>query len=163
VFIEPAQVLLSTSPFEKRLRLSEPQKSGFRRVNHANERIQEVNFMPDTTRKWVSASLVLCIVLWSLVGTLPEIAFAVDVACRFKATETTEIHVLADGKTLWAGSIEMQQTKTVSVPEGPFTVISKVYNQNLKAKEDVRAEAHTRQCRNTAALDVPLFQDPKER
>jgi len=119
--------------------------------------------MPDTTRKWVSASLVLCIVLWSLVGTLPEIAFAVDVACRFKATETTEIHVLADGKTLWAGSIEMQQTKTVSVPEGPFTVISKVYNQNLKAKEDVRAEAHTRQCRDAAALDVPLFQDPKER
>ena len=90
------------------------------------------------------SSLVLGIVLSSLLGTLPEIAFAGDVACQFKAMETTEIHVLADGKTLWAGSIETQQTKTVSVPEGPFTVISKVYNQNLNAKEDIRAEAHTR-------------------
>ena len=119
--------------------------------------------MPDTTEKWVCASLVLCIVSWFLLGTRPEIAVAGDVACQFKATETTEIHVLADGKTLWAGSIEKQQTTTVSVPEGPFTVISKVYNQNLKAREDVRAEAHTRQCRDTAALTVPLFQDPKER
>ena len=116
--------------------------------------------MPNTTQKWVF--VLMCIVLWSL-GTLPEIAFAGDVACQFQATEATEIHVLADGKTLWAGAIEKQQTKTVSVPEGPFTVISKVYNQNLKAKEDVRAEAHTRQCRDTAALAVPLFQDPKER
>ena len=132
-------------------------------MNDANERILEVNVMPDTTRKWVSASLVLGIVLWSILHTLPEIAFAGDVACQFKATETTEIHVLADGKTLWAGSIEMQQTKTGSVPEGPFTVISKVYNQNLKAKEDVRAEANTRQCRDAAPLAVPLFQDPKER
>ena len=119
--------------------------------------------MPETPQKWVSSSLVLGIVLSSLLGTLPEIAFAGDVACQFKAMETTEIHVLADGKTLWAGSIETQQTKTVSVPEGPFTVISKVYNQNLNAKEDIRAEAHTRQCRDTATLTVPLFQDPKER
>jgi hypothetical protein len=77
--------------------------------------------------------------------------------------ETTEIHVLVDGKTLWAGSIEKTQTKTIPVPEGAFTVISKVYNQNLKAQEDVRAEAHTRQCRNDAALAVPLFQDSNER
>jgi len=140
-----------------------PQEEWTCRMNHPSKRIQEVNFMPDTTRKWVCPSLVLCIILWSLLGLLPEIAFAGDVACRFKATETTEIHVLADGKTLWAGSIEQQQTKTVSVPEGPFTVISKVYNQNLKAKEDVRAEAHTRQCRDAAALAVPLFQDFKER
>ena len=59
--------------------------------------------------------------------------------------------------------MDKAQTKTISVPEGPFTVISKVYNQNLKAQEDVRTEAHTRQCRNDAALAVPLFQDSKER
>lgn len=69
---------------------------------------------------------------------LPAMLLAGDVPCNFKATETTEAHVLADGKTLWAGPIEKTQTKTVPVPEGPFTVISKVY------KEDVRAQMHTR-------------------
>lgn len=72
-------------------------------------------------------------------ATVPEIAVAGEVPCHFKAAmETTDIHVLADGKLLWSGSIERTQTKTVSVPEGPFTVVSKVYNQNLKTKEDVR-------------------------
>lgn len=94
---------------------------------------------------------------------MPETVLAGEVPCNFRATEMTEIHVLVDGKTLWTGAIDKMQTKTVSVPEGPFTVISKVYNQNLKAKEDVRAEAHTRQCRDNAALAVPLFQDPTER
>ena len=99
-----------------------------------------------------------------LLGTVySEPVLAGEVPCDFRATETTEVHVLADGKTLWAGSIEKAQTKTVTVPEGPFTVISKIYNQNLKAKEDVRAEAHTRQCRSGAALGVPLFQDTQER
>ena len=65
--------------------------------------------------------------------------------------------MLANGAILWAGSIEKLQTKTVSVPEGPFTVISKIYNENLKRKEDVRAEMHTRQCRDNAPLTVPLF------
>lgn len=94
---------------------------------------------------------------------LPGKLFAGDERCNFKATETTEAHVLADGKTLWAGPIEKTQTKTVSVPEGPFTVISKVYNQNMKAKEDVRAQMHTRQCKDDAVLALPLFQDPKGR
>jgi hypothetical protein len=91
---------------------------------------------------------------------LPEISVAGDVACQFRAaTETTEIHVVANGKTLWTGPIEKLQTKTISIPEGPFTVISKVYNENLKTTEDVRTETHTRQCRGNAALAVPLFQD----
>jgi len=99
-----------------------------------------------------------------LLGTVSsEPVLAGEVPCNFRATETTEVHVLADGKTLWAGSIEKTQTKTVSVPEGPFTVISKIYNQNLKAKEDVRVEVHTRQCRGGAALGVPLFQDTQAR
>ena len=97
-----------------------------------------------------------------LACALPEMVFAGDVPCRFKATESTEVHVVADGKTLWAGPIEKTQTQTVSVPEGPFTVISKVYNQNLKAKEDVRAQMHTRQCREGDALQVPLFQDSQQ-
>ncbi|HKY72015.1 MAG TPA: hypothetical protein VJL88_08865 [Nitrospira sp.] len=91
-------------------------------------------------------------------------AFGADVSCQFKAPgDTTEIHVLANGTTLWAGPIEKQQTKAVSVPEGPFTVISKIYNENLKRKEDVRAEMHTRQCRNNAPFTVPLFPEPTNR
>jgi hypothetical protein len=91
---------------------------------------------------------------------LPEIALASDVPCQFKATtDTTEIHVIANGKTLWTGPIEKLQTKTVSIPEGPFTVISKVYNENLKTAEDIRTDTHTRQCRDNTVLTVPLFQD----
>jgi len=106
-----------------------------------------------------------CILSYSLLaGTLPDNAFASDVPCQFKAaTDTTEVHVLANGKTLWSGSIEKLQTRTVSIPEGAFTVISKVYNENMKTKEDVRAETHTRQCRDNAVLTVPLFQDPNKR
>jgi hypothetical protein len=86
-----------------------------------------------------------------------------DVPCRFKAEmETTEIHILSDGKTLWTGSIEKLQTKTISIAEGPFTVISKVYNPNLKNKEDIRTDSHTRLCRDQTALTVPLFSEPKE-
>ena len=92
-----------------------------------------------------------------LATTSPQMALAGDADCQFKAAnETTEIHVLADGKVLWSGSIEKQQIKTVSVPEGPFIVVSKLYNPNLKRKEDVRTEMHTRQCRDHV-LAVPLF------
>lgn len=102
-----------------------------------------------------------CSVLLSLgVAALPEIALASDVPCRFRATtDTTEIHVVANGKTLWTGPVEKLQTKIVSIPEGPFTVISKVYNENLKTTEDIRTDTHTRQCRDNTVLSVPLFQD----
>ena len=92
-----------------------------------------------------------------LMGTV--MSALAGIQCLFKAAETTEVHVLADGKTVWAGPIEKAQTKAVSIPEGPFIVISKVYNPNLKAKEDVRAEAHTRQCLDNSVLSIPLFQD----
>jgi hypothetical protein len=51
------------------------------------------------------------------------------------------------------------RTKMVSIPEGPFKVISKVYNENLKTPEDIRTDTHTRQCRENTVLNVPLFQD----
>jgi hypothetical protein len=110
------------------------------------------------------ASFLLCLGLSSvLAGAWPVAALATDVSCQFKAaTDTTEIQVVANGKTLWTGPIEKSQTKMVSIPEGPFTVISKVYNENLKTKGDVRAESHTRQCRDNAVLSVPLFQDPNK-
>jgi hypothetical protein len=112
----------------------------------------------------VRASFVWCLGLCSvLAGAASQPAFASDVACQFKAvTDTTEIQVVANGKTVWTGPIEKSQTKTVSIPEGPFTVISKVYNENLKTKGDVRAESHTRQCRENAVVNVPLFEDPNK-
>lgn len=61
-----------------------------------------------------------------------------------------------------AGTIDKLQTKTISIPEGPFTVISKSYNPNLKMTEDVRTETHTRQCLEHVALAVPLFSKPRE-
>lgn len=121
--------------------------------------------MSHTSQRWILTSLLLYVFLCSLLATtFSDLVFASDVSCHFKAaTETTEIHVLANGKTVWEGSIEKLQTKAIPIPEGPFTVISKVYNQNLKMKEDIRTEMHTRQCQEHAALSVPLFQDPKER
>jgi hypothetical protein len=120
--------------------------------------------MSHTLTRYTATLLLFCVTSWSLLAnTLPENAFASDVPCRFKAaTEPTEIHVMANGKTLWTGPIEKLQTRTISIPEGPFTIISKVYNENLKAKEDVRAETHTRQCRDNAVLTVPLFQESQE-
>ena len=99
----------------------------------------------------------------SVVIGLSDALFAADVPCRFKAeTETTEIHIVSDGKTLWTGTIEKLQTKTISIPDGPFMVISKVYNPNLKAKEDIRTDSHTRLCQDQATLTVPLFSESKK-
>ena len=120
--------------------------------------------MSHTSRRRTLPSVFACVFVCSLGEvTLPGVALAKNVSCQFKATETTETHILADGKTLWSGSIEKLQSKEISIPEGSFTVLSKVYNPNLKAKEDIRAEAHTQQCRDSAVLTVPLFQSSKER
>jgi hypothetical protein len=112
----------------------------------------------------VRASFPLCLGFFSVLAAIgPLSALASEVSCQFKAaTDTTEIQVVANGKTLWTGAIEKSQTKTVSIPEGPFTVISKVYNENLKTKGDVRAESHTRQCRENSVVNVPLFEDPNK-
>jgi hypothetical protein len=96
-----------------------------------------------------------------LVG-VTDTVFGADVFCKFKAeTDPTEVMILSNGKTSWSGTIERHQTKTIAVPEGPFTVVSKVYNSNLKTNEDIRTETHTRQCHNDVALNVPLFSEPK--
>jgi uncharacterized protein YceK len=106
--------------------------------------------------------LVLSLTVTAIIGTCGTV-LAADVPCRFKAeTETTEIHIITDGKIQWAGSIEKLQTKTISIPEGPFTVISMVYNPNLKNKENIRTDSHTRFCRDQKPLIVPLFALPKE-
>lgn len=105
-----------------------------------------------------------CIFVFGLVVAAPQISLASDVPCQFKATsDTTEIHVVANGKMLWAGPIEKLRTKTISIPEGPFAVISKVYNENLKTMEDVRTDTHTRQCQDNAVLAIPLFPDSRKR
>jgi hypothetical protein len=110
-----------------------------------------------------TSSIISLLFTGALFTSLPHLALATDVPCNFMAVETTEIHILANGKTLWTGSIEKPHTKTVAIPDGPFTVISKVYNPNLKMNEDVRTDMHTRQCRENATLAVPLFQAPTER
>jgi hypothetical protein len=107
--------------------------------------------------------VVLSLALLSILA-MREVLFAAEVSCRFKAeSETTEIEILVNGKKYWTGTIEKLQTQTISIPEGPFTVISKVYNQNLKTKEDVRTETHTQQCIEQASgLSVPLFSEPRK-
>ena len=107
---------------------------------------------------WKSSAFLL--IAWTI-GVCDSL-FAADVQCRFKAeSETTEVHIVLGGQTLWAGTIEKLETKSISIPEGPFTVISKVYNPNLKAKEDVRSDSHTRMCRDQTLI-VPLFYESKE-
>jgi len=85
-------------------------------------------------------------------------AFAANVACRFKAEiEPVDVEVLVGGKEQWRDKIQKGETKTVTIPEGDFIVISKVYNSNLKATEAIRTEAHTRMCAQQDPLSVPLF------
>ena len=115
-------------------------------------------------QNWRYATI-LCVILYSTLTVIPrDLAIAAEVPCRFKAeSETTEVHLLVDGKTLWKGTIEKGQTRMISIPEGAFTVISKMDNPNLKRKEDVRADVHTRQCTEQIALTVPLFSEPQAR
>jgi hypothetical protein len=120
--------------------------------------------MLSTSQVWKSFPQRLLVVFLLTGATLGlcDSLFAADVQCRFKAeSEATEIHIVLAGKTLWAGTIEKLETKVISIPEGPFTVISKVYNPNLKAKGDVRSDSHTQICRDQTLI-VPLFYETKE-
>lgn len=108
--------------------------------------------------------LMLPLIISTIVGvvTVTDTGFGADISCKFKAaTDPTEIMILSNGKNTWSGTIERDQTKTIAVPEGPFTVVSKIYNPNLLTNEDVRIEVHTRQCHNAVTLNVPLFLEPK--
>lgn len=85
-----------------------------------------------------------------------------EVPCRLEAkTDRTEVDILSNGQTHWSGAIERHETKTILIPEGTFTVVSKIYNPNLKTEEDIRADAHTSMCRRQVALSVPLFAPPE--
>ena len=96
-----------------------------------------------------------CMTLMSVLWSLP--AFSADVACRFKTdTDPVEVQVFLGGKEHWRDKIQKGEIRTVSIPEGSFTIISKVYNPNLKTTEDIRAESHTRLCRQQA-FSVPHF------
>ncbi|HET9845132.1 MAG TPA: hypothetical protein VFQ02_05250 [Nitrospira sp.] len=100
--------------------------------------------------------------LAGVLGTFDR-ALGSEVDCRFRAeTETAQIHILAKGKTWWTGTIEKSQTKTIAIPDGPFTVISKLYNANLKTTTDLRTDTHTRLCREQVVLNVPMFSEPKD-
>jgi hypothetical protein len=98
----------------------------------------------------------LCTVLLAPVST----ALAEDVHCRFKAeTDRTEVTIVYKGEPRWTGTIEKGRVATVSIPEGPFIVHSKVFNPNLQTQGDVRTDAHTNMCGKEVALSVPLFPD----
>ncbi len=84
-------------------------------------------------------------------------AAAATTSCLLKATEPVDVTLLLEGKEYWQGKIPKGEQRTVTLPEGPFTVVSSVYNQNLKTTEDIRTEAHTRMCNQQSALSVPLF------
>lgn len=85
-------------------------------------------------------------------------ATAADIPCRFKSlAEPVKISVLSNGTSIWTGMIDKDHPQSVDIPEGPFTVISQVFNPNLQTTGDIRAEAHTRMCQEKGALSVPLF------
>lgn len=106
----------------------------------------------DKTKTWIALFVAFGSGLWSIP------AFSADVACRFKAdTEPVDVEILIGGKDHWHNKIQKGETKTVTVPEGSFTIISRVFNPNLKTKEDIRTETHTRMCGQQVALSVPLF------
>ena len=99
--------------------------------------------------------LALCVTLTGVLWTIPALSASAE--CRFKAdTDAVEVQVLLGGKEHWHDKIQKGETRTVTMPEGSFTIISKVYNPNLKIMEDTRTESHTRLCRQQA-LSVPLF------
>jgi hypothetical protein len=108
--------------------------------------------------RWTVLALPLALLLGLIMSE--SNSMGADVPCRFKSlTEPVHISVLSNGTSLWTGTIEKDNPQSVDIPEGPFTVISKVYNPNLQTTGDVRAEAHTRMCREKGALPVPLFAD----
>jgi hypothetical protein len=89
-------------------------------------------------------------------GVMP--AVAADIPCAFKAQDDRlDVTILIDKRTIWSGTLEKAETKTLDVPEGAFTVMSRVYNPNLDRKEEIRASAHTNQCKEKQPLLLPLF------
>ena len=107
-----------------------------------------------------SAVVRLSVVIIFVSFLMVESAFSADVPCRFKAnSESVDILIVVGEKEHWNGRIKKNETQHVSIPDGPFIVLSKVYNPNLATYEDVRTETHTRVCLERTALSVPLFDE----
>jgi hypothetical protein len=84
-------------------------------------------------------------------------AYAGEVSCQFKSQERVDVTIMAGEKSIWSGTLEKAETKTVTIPNGAFTVISKVYNPNLERKGDIRGTSHTTLCKKSHVIAVPLF------
>ncbi len=117
---------------------------------------------------WNSSLFCLCrhqmrfrsVILMSVILWMATPAFSADtpIPCRFKAnSESVDIQIVVGGKEYWRGTIQKDATQPVAIPAGPFIVLSKVYNPNLRTDEVVRSETHTRVCLERTALSVPLF------
>jgi hypothetical protein len=85
------------------------------------------------------------------------LAYADELSCQFKSQERVDMTIIAGEKTIWSGTLEKAETKTVTIPNGAFTVISKVFNPNLERKGDIRGTAHTNLCKDNRVIAVPLF------
>ncbi|MBX3302180.1 MAG: hypothetical protein KF693_08185 [Nitrospira sp.] len=112
-------------------------------------------------RLWIkSAATRLSVVMMSIIVFMMEPAFSADIPCHFKAiSESVDIRIVVGGKEYWHATIQKDETQHVAIPEGPFILLSKVYNSNFRTYEDVRTETHTRVCLERTALSVPLFDD----
>ncbi|WHZ25879.1 MAG: hypothetical protein OJF51_000674 [Nitrospira sp.] len=110
---------------------------------------------------WIESAVArLSVVMMSMILFMVEPAFSADIPCRLKAnSESVEVQIVVGGKEYWHGTIQKDGTQHVSIPEGAFTLVSKMYNPNLRTYEDVRTETHTRVCLERPALSVPLFAD----
>ncbi|HJU06766.1 MAG TPA: hypothetical protein VJ692_16575 [Nitrospiraceae bacterium] len=83
---------------------------------------------------------------------------AAEITCSFKAQgETVELRIVADQQELWSGRLHKDERQTIRVPQGDFTVESRVYNPNLKTKETIVAHVHTKSCQSDRPMAVPLF------
>jgi hypothetical protein len=96
------------------------------------------------------------IVTFAILGFAAS-AYAGELPCQFKSEERVDMTIMAGEKTIWSGTLEKAQTKTVTIPSGAFTVISQVFNPNLERKDDVRGTSHTNLCKDNKVIAVPLF------
>lgn len=96
--------------------------------------------------------------VWGITFAIDTSAHAADVPCLFKSEgERVELTILVDEKVIGSETLARAETTTIAVPEGPFTVLSKVYNPNLETMGDIRAVSHTKACKPAQPISVPLF------
>ena len=106
----------------------------------------------------VAVSLSLLIIVMALTAVLIHGAEAADTSCTFMAQgEAVEIRIVVDKQVIWDGRVPKDERRTVSIPQGAFTVESQVYNPNLKTKETIRTPIHTESCKADHPIPVPLF------